>query len=525
MDVQFYGHNCFIVGNDKFQIVTDPWLTGNGAFYGSWYQWPINHHLLPDLIGKISRKKTYIYVSHEHQDHFDIETLRKLRPHCGTVLIPKYYDRFLHDTLEGIGYNVVELADSEEMLIGAGLSVRLLIVDTGVNHDSAALIKADGELFINQNDCKIYDRLKTIKEKVSVYAVQFSGATWHPVCYTYDEETKRNISRKKVNAKLIAVKKVIQDLKPDYFMPSAGPAVFPHLDPTLSLGEGTIFVHQPLLEKLIKGESTRLVCLRPGETFDRDVQTTPIPAPTREEVERLAQTLPNLWKEANPAFDPSRLRYALQQRLDQIGDLKFEKCPILILNWGSASKINGLAVDLNSATVRPVSDLPEDNYMLVTAERKYFALMSDKANRWQDIYISLRASVTRKPDLFSTFVNIFLFSDVSNIRKAFQTTLNISEERILKIDPNTGKSYEINRYCPHNGADLIDADIDGNGNLVCPRHAWLFKLANLGKCAETGASIKAAELENTITLCETISVRLTKPVDGTDIAAGQSRRN
>src|SRR5688572_30207174 len=90
MDIQFFGHNCFIVGNETAQIVIDPWLTENGAFYGSWFQWPVNHALVPVLIEKIARKRTYIYISHEHQDHFDIDTLKNLQKHCPDVLIPNY---------------------------------------------------------------------------------------------------------------------------------------------------------------------------------------------------------------------------------------------------------------------------------------------------------------------------------------------------------------------------------------------------------------------------------------------------
>ncbi len=510
MDIQFFGHNCFILGNERAQIVIDPWLTKKGAFHGSWFQWPVNHGLMPRLIERIAQKRTYIYISHEHQDHFDIDTLKELRGHCSNVLIPNYYDKYLGNTLRGIGFDVTELADSDELVIANGFTIRLLIVDTGVNHDSAALIKVGSELFINQNDCKIFDRLKAIKEKVTYYAVQFSGATWHPVCYTYSADTKRDISRKKVNSKLIAIRNVIHDLKPDYYLPSAGPAIFPHLDAELSLGADNIFVHQPVLEKMLKGACTKLVCLRPGESFSPDIETNPIPAPSREEIAQLSNFLPDVWKDIDVAFDAGLLVKSIQARLDQIRDLRFEKCPVLIFNWGQGASLEGLSIDLNKSSVTPVNALPGENFMLVSAERKYFALMSDRAHRWQDVYLSLRAQVTREPDLFNTFINIFLFSDVGNIRKAFQTTLNISEERIVKIDPNTGRSYELNRYCPHNGADLIDADVDADGNLICPRHSWRFKLVDHGKCFETGATIKAEEVENTITLCETINVRLTK---------------
>ena len=46
----------------------------------------------------------------------------------------------------------------------------------------------------------------------------------------------------------------------------------------------------------------------------------------------------------------------------------------------------------------------------------YFGLMSDPKFRWQDIYLSLRATVSREPDIFNTFINIFLYSDIDNIR-------------------------------------------------------------------------------------------------------------
>ena len=100
-----------------------------------------------------------------------------------------------------------------------------MIVDTGVNHDSSAIINIDSKIFVNQNDCKIFDRLSYLENiKVDYYAVQFSGATWHPACYEIDEVEKIS---KKVLSKLVGGKKCDQKIKPKYYIPSAGPAVFP----------------------------------------------------------------------------------------------------------------------------------------------------------------------------------------------------------------------------------------------------------------------------------------------------------
>ena len=85
--------------------------------------------------------------------------------------------------------------------------MELIIVDTGVNHDSAAIFKIDGKVFVNQNDCKIFDRLGYLEHyDVDYYAVQFSGATWHPVCYDLTEDQKRELCSGKSDQNLEQLK-------------------------------------------------------------------------------------------------------------------------------------------------------------------------------------------------------------------------------------------------------------------------------------------------------------------------------
>mgnify|MGYP001252913765 CR=1 FL=1 len=55
----------------------------------------------------------------------------------------------------------------------------------------------------------------------------------------------------KVQAKLNNLLKGIQTLKPSYFLPAAGPAIFPFLDSKLSLGKNNIFIHQDYLDKFL----------------------------------------------------------------------------------------------------------------------------------------------------------------------------------------------------------------------------------------------------------------------------------
>ena len=80
----------------------------------------------------------------------------------------------------------------------------------------------------------------------------------------------------------------------------------------------------------------------------------------------------------------------------------------------------------------------------------------------------------------------------------------------MVVNPHNGKNYEISRFCPHNGADLKHAEINLQGNLVCPRHSWQFDLDLGGRCKSAKATIEAKEIVSTTTLCEMVSARLLK---------------
>ena len=61
-------------------ILMDPWMSKEGAFDSSWYQFPSNHKLGDEIRETISKtdKEVYIYISHEHKDHFDVPFLKTL---------------------------------------------------------------------------------------------------------------------------------------------------------------------------------------------------------------------------------------------------------------------------------------------------------------------------------------------------------------------------------------------------------------------------------------------------------------
>jgi UDP-MurNAc hydroxylase len=496
-DFTFWGHNCFLIETDHDALLIDPWLNDTGAFFGSWHQWPPNGHLRGAVQKRCAEKDLSIFLSHEHQDHFDPATLCALhafssQPQC-TVYIPEYKDKYFLEALRALKLCVIELPEGKTA--GSEIAFKVFIDDGGINHDSAIFVSAPGFTFFNQNDCKLFDRLPQLAKElgpVDYYSVQFSGANWHPACFELPEEQRRLVAKKKVASKLRNVLGGNRVLVPRFFVPAAGPAFFPFLDPALNAGSGTIFVHQYELDKYLRQNGTaNILYPRPGERVGNDTNRAPITGPSPDQLRSYRAGHRDIWEELDDSFSRERFAQTLQRRLDLIAGIDLPPdTPVVAFNWGDSDD-DWLQVDLVGKSLARSAAVPQP-CLVLKADTKYFSLMCGN-ERWQDIALSMRATVQRQPDVYNTIANIFLFADESNLAQSLLQSLNLSKERI--VIEHQGQKYEINRYCPHQGGDLAYASIDDDMNVVCPRHSWRFDLACAGMCKTSGASINAVKLD------------------------------
>jgi len=283
----------------------------------------------------------------------------------------------------------------------------------------------------------------------------------------------------------------IKILAPRFFVPAAGPAFFPFLAPALNAGNGTIFIHQHELHKyLAQNGIHNALYLRPGERVDDNASRLPIPGPTQKEIDQYVLTHQDVWASIDDTFSPARFAEILQRRLALIAGIALPAdTPSIGFRWGSQPS-ESLIVNLAGNTLQAGQE-PAPPCLVLSASTKYFSLMCGN-DRWQDIALSLRATIERQPDVYNTIVNIFLFADESNLAESVLRNLNLSKERI--VIQHQGAQYEINRYCPHQGGDLAYASIDDDLHVVCPRHSWRFDLACEGMCKTSGMSIDAVKL-------------------------------
>ncbi len=516
MQLQFIGHAGFTLSHQQSLLVMDPWLSKEGAYDSAWMQFPSNHHLEPDIITEINESSApFIYISHEHKDHFDPKFLDQINKGT-TLLIPSFNSKQFLSQVRQLGFrNILELKDDQTITLG-NFKITLFVDDSGINHDSGILVQTDHGSFLNLNDCKIFDRLTYIKNKygpIDVFAVQFSGATWHPTCYVMPKEKYSKISKQKKMSKFIAVLRALQILEPKRYLPTAGPACF--LDPDLysiNFEEENIFPSQQQAIDFLSQQKlhTEIDPIMPGDIYDFRTNQYSHLAESRVNkfnlesyLENYKETYAYLYQNNSPEIKEafSKLYDALEIKLSTLkkSNAKLSSSPyhlyFTLREMMGHENIKWVMVDTKELIIKIVDCLPEKGYYEVAYPGWEIERITKNQISWEDLALTFRAKLNRNPDIYDTLTNCFLFSNaedlVDNIRSIEKIRNN--KERI-KINAY-GQCYEINRYCPHQGADLKYGWPDGEGNWVCPRHRWTYNLNDEGKCLTSEDSIKACTLE------------------------------
>jgi UDP-MurNAc hydroxylase len=454
-------------------------------------QYPSNHHLAENARAALLRENSLLVLSHEHGDHFDREFLSRL-PSGLEVGIARFGDDFLSSELERLGFRVTEVDEGSRLPCG-DLSVRFFVVDEGTASDSAILVEGEGFRFLNQNDCKMFDRLSEVPLPITHYAVQYSGASWYPECFLYDGAAKKKRSAESVANKIRNVRHALHVLRPEAFVPSAGPVVFPFLPPDFGRPASSVFVHQDKLEAELELPAGTSICFaRPGDLVERGVGTSPIPAPSDAEIAWYQGNCVDAWELLPDEFDLTALLEVIDARLSGIAGIAPSDTPVIEFSWG-AGEVDRCLVDLHEGSVAlgrgPLENQPS---ISVSAEPRYFRLLVENP-RWQEVVLSFRARIQRSPDRFNNWVNLFLYSDPETVEANFRSAIVERTERVEVEVRDVGR-FTVDRWCPHQGADLATAQVEGSC-VVCPRHGWRFDIADAGRDSRSGTSINATRSE------------------------------
>lgn len=516
MQLTYLGHAGFCIETHSAIIVMDPWLSAGGAFDAAWFQYPKNHHLAEAIqtLFSESKKEKFIYISHEHRDHFDIAFLESLKNRDFTLLLANFAHPTVKLELEQRHYQckkIMMLNDNEPFSFGDGTLV-LFILDTELNCDSAILVQTAAGRFLNLNDCKIHDRLQSIVEEygdIDVFTAQFSGASWYPTCYQMTAKQYQTACHKKNTNKFEAIANALAVVKPKLYLPSAGPPCF--LDPLLlSFNFQTINTY-PQASQLFTyldqhraslPESTHWVELLPGSELEipslkiRHKTATQLTNNFKSTVLAYANEYQEFFRQreiANQRIQPqtvfTQLKAALEQKLAAIQDTHEPVKTLLYWRLNELPK-QMYCLDLDQKTIETTSSIKDKtHYVRITAPAWLVNKVLTHEINWPDFALTFRMTVERVPDVYNTLMHGFLILDADKIPSFCEKLANFNAKNARFIIEFEGKRYSVSRYCPHQGGDLAQGHLNGSC-WVCPIHQWQFDLKKNGHCTHNESCIQ-----------------------------------
>ncbi|MET0624307.1 MAG: MBL fold metallo-hydrolase [Pyrinomonadaceae bacterium] len=162
--VRYFGHACALVEWQGVSVLTDPYVAARPAGGG------VERFTYEDLPERID----YALITHNHHDHFCLETLLRLRHRIGCLVVPKssgvfYGDVSLKLLAQKVGFkNVVELdaLGSIPLPDGRIVAAPFLGEHADLPHSKSAYVVRAGReqiLFGADSDCldpRLYDNLR-----------------------------------------------------------------------------------------------------------------------------------------------------------------------------------------------------------------------------------------------------------------------------------------------------------------------------------------------------------------------------
>jgi UDP-MurNAc hydroxylase len=441
MRIQYISSACTLIEAEGIRILCDPWLT-EGIYYGSWYHYP-----LPALTAKDFQDVDYIYISHIHPDHCDVESLKQF-PSTIPVMIHDYQEKFLFNLLKRVGFQrIIEVLHREPYYFSDTFKVEILAADNcdptkcgrwfgchlqeaptkSTQIDSMAVFSGNGQVVVNTNDCP-FELAKEVCQYVTAkyspidfLLVGYSGAGPYPQCmlnYTDEEKLVRAAAKKQ--SFLTQAIHYIETLQPKYFLPFAGQYTLGGHLSKLNPFRGVPELEElpQIFTNLLKESqsNSQLVLLNSGEWFDLTTQKAtarfdpPNPQKRKQFVE---QELVNkqLSYEKDAAFPPfeelaKKMENAYQHLLIKQKQFGFFSPTSACIDIGQ-QKLFQIPYDKSGFKVIDRSEMKEP-FVHIKLDPRLLNMILDRKAHWNNAEIGSHLGFDRRPDIYERGIYNFL---------------------------------------------------------------------------------------------------------------------
>jgi CMP-N-acetylneuraminate monooxygenase len=215
--IKYYNHAFLIIEGKNFKFATDPWAIGPAFNNGWWLKENTEHDWLKEV-----NKCDFIYLSHNHPDHLNTYTLKKISKNI-EIVVPKFQHDSMGGLIKNLGFKKINYLqfNREYNFKNSNLIISLLKsgdfrLDSGIYF---SIGKFSGLLDVDSNSIN-FSKIPNVDLYGSSYA---GGASGYPLMfdnYSLDEKKKITI-KKNLFLKSIKIKNIIKS-KSKYFLPYAG---------------------------------------------------------------------------------------------------------------------------------------------------------------------------------------------------------------------------------------------------------------------------------------------------------------
>ncbi len=405
MKITYLAHAAMLVESGGKRILMDPWLN-DPTYHGTWWHYP------PLALGVRDLPPVdYIYISHEHPDHFDPPTLRLLDKKA-QVIIARFKNRRFHDLLKGLGFETIHELEFGTWLDWAPRNTLRLIAPDRAWDDSAIQL-SDGETTVlNVNDCHLDEATLArlgAERRIDIAFLTFTGASQYPGCYEYpiEEKLKRwQVSKKAHLDEFVQWAKLLQTKRA---VPAAGNYALLHPD-QLPFNTGEYVSHpQEALDLLAKAApGIEGLQMNPGDVWTPEGGHTRLhPAPNWqnriEEIRALSAARAPLIAEyfERETAAPADLYERFRTYFNEVLDAETARRIGIVMWWKVEGPSGGdWTIDFRRSGDWISKGEPTSWNLKLTIPDKLVAKGVGEEAPWEDLILSFRIRLARQPDVY-----------------------------------------------------------------------------------------------------------------------------
>ena len=219
INIEFVNHASVLVNNNEVGILSDPWYSGSIFNKG----WKLIYENKKVYIKEVLLRVNYIYISHEHPDHFNVHFFNDdefkdiILNNKIKILFQETRDKRVKNFLINKGYEVIECSDNKLIKLNKNLSIKINKHDF---YDSSILVKLNDSNILNINDSPLREKdvLKRFAKKIGpidILLTQFSYAAWK------GGKNENKFRKLNANEKINNILLQANIIKPKYIIPFA----------------------------------------------------------------------------------------------------------------------------------------------------------------------------------------------------------------------------------------------------------------------------------------------------------------